>query len=159
MKRWCFLPCLAALLLLAPSMGRSRESASIFDTCRERFDKEGKKLNMAAATYFGAAGAEEFTAVGIRKDGTILAMGNSWGPPFPEGIPIEVIGADAPWDVPLRIPGMDKGDNYALGFKGLKWIGYQDYVSLECGGPKDQDERKKALVAAVKLLREQWAQA
>ena len=58
-----------------------------------------------------------------------------------------------------KIPGMDRGDNYVLGFKGLKWIGYQDYVSLECGGPKKQDDRKAAITKAAKLLREQWAQA
>jgi len=58
-----------------------------------------------------------------------------------------------------RIPGMDRGDNYVLGFKGLKWIGYRDYVSLECGGPKKQDDRKAAIAKAAGLLREQWAQA
>ena len=38
---------------------------------------------------------------------------------------------------------MDPGDHYVLGLKGLKWIGYQDYISLECGGPDDVDERKR----------------
>lgn len=58
-----------------------------------------------------------------------------------------------------KIPGMDPGDNYVLGFKGLKVIGYQDYVSLECGGPKKQSDRKKALAKAVKLMREDWEKA
>ncbi len=59
-----------------------------------------------------------------------------------------------------KIPTMDgSADNYVLGFKGLKWIGYQDYVSLECGGPKDQNERKKVLADCAKLLREQWEMA
>jgi sugar phosphate isomerase/epimerase len=55
-----------------------------------------------------------------------------------------------------RAPGEDEGDNYVLGFKGLKAIGYQDYVSLECGVKGDRDQ---VLPAVVKLLREQWDQA
>ncbi len=59
-----------------------------------------------------------------------------------------------------RIPTMDgEADNYLEGFKGLKWIGYQDYISLECGGPKDPGERKKVLADCVKLLTDQWAKA
>lgn len=58
-----------------------------------------------------------------------------------------------------RIPSMDPGDSYVLGFKGLKWIGYQDYVSLECGGPKDPNERKVTLARCVELLKAQWAEA
>ena len=59
-----------------------------------------------------------------------------------------------------KIPTMDgDADNYVLGFKGLKLIGYQDYVSLECGGPKDQNEKKKVLADAARLLRDQWEQA
>ncbi|MBN1346491.1 MAG: sugar phosphate isomerase/epimerase [Phycisphaerae bacterium] len=59
-----------------------------------------------------------------------------------------------------RIPTTDgDADNYVVGFKGLKAIGYQDYVSLECGGPKDQGERKKVLANCVKLLKEQWEKA
>jgi len=55
-----------------------------------------------------------------------------------------------------RMPGEDEGDNYVDGFKGLKIIGYQDFVSLECGSKGD---RKVTIPAAVKLLREQWEQA
>jgi sugar phosphate isomerase/epimerase len=55
-----------------------------------------------------------------------------------------------------NLPGEDEGDNYVEGFRGLKLIGYQDFVSLECGCKGD---RKKSLTAAVKLLREQWAMA
>jgi sugar phosphate isomerase/epimerase len=52
-----------------------------------------------------------------------------------------------------KMPGEDPGDNYVDGFKGLKIIGYQDFVSFECGCKGD---RAKALPAAVKLLRDQW---
>jgi len=55
-----------------------------------------------------------------------------------------------------KIPGEDAGDNYVNGFTGLKLIGYQNFVSLECGNKGD---KKLALPAAVKLMREQWEQA
>ena len=47
-------------------------------------------------------------------------------------------------------------DNYINGFKGLKMIGYNNYVSFECGC---QGDRNVVVPAAVKLLREQWEQA
>ena len=53
-----------------------------------------------------------------------------------------------------KVPGEDEGDNYVDGFKGLKLIGYQDFVSFECGCKGDP---AKAIPAAAKLLREQWA--
>ncbi len=55
-----------------------------------------------------------------------------------------------------NMPGEDEGDNYVEGFRGLKLIGYQDFVSFECGCKGD---RKKSLTAAAKLLRDQWALA
>jgi sugar phosphate isomerase/epimerase len=55
-----------------------------------------------------------------------------------------------------KMPGEDEGDNYVEGFKGLRLIGYQDFVSLECGC---KGEPTKAIPAAVKLLREQWEAA
>ncbi len=55
-----------------------------------------------------------------------------------------------------NIPGEDEGDNYVEGFKGLKIIGYQDFVSFECGCKGD---RKKVIAAAAKMLREQWDSA
>ena len=55
------------------------------------------------------------------------------------------------------MPGEDgDADNYINGFKGLKMIGYDKYVSFECGC---QGERETVVPAAVKLLREQWEQA
>ncbi len=55
-----------------------------------------------------------------------------------------------------NLPGEDAGDNYVNGFQGLKFIGYGDFVSFECGCRGD---RKTSLTAAVKLLRDQWAMA
>jgi len=56
-----------------------------------------------------------------------------------------------------RTPGEDgEADNYVRGFQGLKLIGYQDYVSFECGTKGD---KMTAIPAALELLREQWTQA
>lgn len=55
------------------------------------------------------------------------------------------------------MPGEDgEADNYINGFKGLKMLGYDKYVSFECGC---QGEREVVLPAAVKLLRKQWEEA
>ena len=55
------------------------------------------------------------------------------------------------------MPGEDgEKDNYVDGFKALKEMGYQNYVSFECGTKGD---RKDTLTAAVNLLRSQWEQA
>ncbi|MGI6047382.1 MAG: sugar phosphate isomerase/epimerase family protein [Petrimonas sp.] len=55
------------------------------------------------------------------------------------------------------MPGEDgDADNYVSGFKGLKLIGYDKYVSFECGC---QGDRQVVVPAALKLLREQWKQA
>jgi sugar phosphate isomerase/epimerase len=56
-----------------------------------------------------------------------------------------------------KMPGEDgEADNYINGFRGLKEINYQDYVSFECDSVGD---RKITLPAAVKLMNEQWKKA
>ena len=55
------------------------------------------------------------------------------------------------------MPGEDgEADNYVDGFKGLKAIGYNNYVSFECGA---QGDRTIVVPAAVELLRKQWEEA
>jgi len=55
------------------------------------------------------------------------------------------------------MPGEDgEADNYIEGFKGLKMIGYDKYVSFECGC---QGDRNIIVPEAVKLLRRQWEEA
>lgn len=55
------------------------------------------------------------------------------------------------------MPGEDgDADNYISGFKGLKMLGYDKYVSFECGC---QGEREVVVPAAVELLRKQWEEA
>ena len=56
-----------------------------------------------------------------------------------------------------KMPGEDgAADNYLLGFAGLKWLGYQDFVSMECGSVGD---REVTIPAAAELIRGQWARA
>jgi len=60
------------------------------------------------------------------------------------------------------MPGLDgDADNYINGFKGLKMIGYDKYLSFECGMPRDRTDldRGAVVTAAVELLRAQWEQA
>ena len=55
------------------------------------------------------------------------------------------------------MPGEDgAADNYVDGFKGLKLLGYDKYVSFECGL---QGKREEAVPAALELLRKQWKEA
>ncbi|MBM4032329.1 MAG: sugar phosphate isomerase/epimerase [Planctomycetes bacterium] len=54
------------------------------------------------------------------------------------------------------LPGQDKEPdeaNYQSGFRGLKVIGYQDFMSFECGCRGD---REAELPKCVAFLREQW---
>ena len=56
-----------------------------------------------------------------------------------------------------KMPGEDGVlDNYVDGFRALKLMGYDKYISFECGCVGD---REIVLPAAVKLIREQWEQA
>jgi sugar phosphate isomerase/epimerase len=56
-----------------------------------------------------------------------------------------------------KMPGEDgEADSYIEGFKGLKALDYQGFVSFECGSEGD---KKLTAPAAVKLLREQWEKA
>ena len=55
------------------------------------------------------------------------------------------------------MPGEDgEKDNYVDGFRALKEIGYDKYVSFECGTKGD---RATTVTAAVDLLRKQWGEA
>jgi sugar phosphate isomerase/epimerase len=56
-----------------------------------------------------------------------------------------------------KLPGTDQ-DNYVDGLRGLKKIGYQQYISLECGINKGQNA-EQAVPACFDLLRKQWAEA
>jgi hypothetical protein len=42
----------------------------------------GPKMELVAATYFGGDGMEEFVGVAPLPDGSLVALGNAWGPQF-----------------------------------------------------------------------------
>jgi hypothetical protein len=49
----------------------------------EQFSRKAAKgpvLKPLCATFFGGPGAEEFVSVGVQPDGTLVAVGNTWGP-------------------------------------------------------------------------------
>ncbi len=55
------------------------------------------------------------------------------------------------------MPGEDgDADNYVDGFRALKKLGYDKYVSFECGC---QGDRNLVVPAALELLRQQWEEA
>jgi len=54
-----------------------------------------------------------------------------------------------------KLPGQD-GRRYVDGFRGLKWIGYQDFCSFECGVKGNPEEE---IPKAVQFLRKQWEEA
>jgi sugar phosphate isomerase/epimerase len=53
------------------------------------------------------------------------------------------------------LPGQDERQ-FVDGFLGLKWIGYQDYCSFECGVNGDRDAE---IPKSMAFLRDQWAKA
>ena len=56
------------------------------------------------------------------------------------------------------MPGEDgEADNYVEGLRGLKIIGYDKYISFECGSRAE--DRNASAVAAVELIRKQWEEA
>ena len=54
-----------------------------------------------------------------------------------------------------NLPGQDER-SFIDGFKGLKYIGFQDFCSLECGV---QGDAEVEIPKAVRFLREQWEKA
>jgi sugar phosphate isomerase/epimerase len=56
------------------------------------------------------------------------------------------------------MPGEDgDADHYVDGFRGLKIIGFDKYISFECGSKAD--DRNAAAAAGVELIRKQWEEA
>jgi sugar phosphate isomerase/epimerase len=56
------------------------------------------------------------------------------------------------------MPGEDgEADNYVDGFRGLKIIGFDKYISFECGSKAD--DRNASAIAGAELIRKQWEEA
>jgi sugar phosphate isomerase/epimerase len=53
------------------------------------------------------------------------------------------------------LPGQDER-SFVDGFRGLKWIGYQDFCSFECGA---DGNREVEIPKSMAFLRDQWEQA
>lgn len=53
------------------------------------------------------------------------------------------------------LPGQDER-SFIDGFRGLKWVGFKDYCSFECGV---QGDREVEIPKSLAFLREQWEQA
>lgn len=75
----------------------------------ERF-KQGPKMDITAATFFGGKGPEEFLGVTVAADESIVVAGNSWQSPLPTDAPTEVLGTDGPWNVALNAEGKDRDE-------------------------------------------------
>jgi sugar phosphate isomerase/epimerase len=143
------------LVKVLPELGEHAQKAGMHMLLEPLNRKENHFLRQVAD---GAAICRDVDHPGIR------VMGDFWHMTFEETSDMAAFVAGGKYLRHVHIasrknrkmPGEDAGDNYVDGFKGLKLIGYQDFVSFECGVKGD---RSKALVAAVKLLREQWEQA
>ena len=53
------------------------------------------------------------------------------------------------------LPGQDER-SFVEGFRGLKWIGYQDFCSFECGV---QGKAEEEIPKSMAFLRDQWSKA
>ena len=68
---------------------------------------QGPKMDVVAATCFGGEGIEEFVAAGGLPDGSIVALGNAWGPSFPAQPPPLVLGRGRHRGLDPYLPGLD----------------------------------------------------
>lgn len=53
---------------------------------------KGPHMQPVYASHFGGKGTEMFIGGGELADGTIVAVGNAWGPEFPNRVPVTVLG-------------------------------------------------------------------
>ena len=82
----------AALVLAALASAGTAETR-YHQHCRKAKGSDGA-VKAVAATYFGGPGVEEFVAAGIAADGTVIVVGNAWGPAFPKASGLSVVGTD-----------------------------------------------------------------
>ncbi|MFQ6133801.1 MAG: hypothetical protein ACE5R4_17295 [Armatimonadota bacterium] len=80
---------LGALSWLAPTAAETR----YHQHCAKAKGSQGA-VKVLAATYLGGKGAEELIAAGWAPNGDILAVGNAWGPEFPDEPTPIVVGED-----------------------------------------------------------------
>ena len=66
---------------------------------------KGRKIKPQAATFLGSKCAEEFVSVGAQPDGTVVALGNLWGPDLPPNLNPKVIGEGEWYEVTEYVDG------------------------------------------------------
>ena len=124
------------------------------------------RLSMAciAATAFVASCDTDVESIDINNPG-VRCMGDFWHMTWEETSDMGAFISAGKYLQHVHVasrkrrsmPGEDgEADNYVEGFRGLKMIGYDKFVSFECGCQGDRDV---LLPAALQLLREQWEQA
>jgi len=101
----------AKTVLCAATLGFLTVCASAMDRYMDVYNKvkRGPKMKMSKATFFGADGTEEFVGLALSAEGQIVAVGNSWGPPFPEHADTRVVGWDRLHNIRLRQPDTVSG--------------------------------------------------
>lgn len=88
--------CLSALVAVAPARAQDRHNPM------HAHIKQGPKMRLEAATWFGTRATEEFVGVMGCPDGHIVAVGNTWGPPFPTNVgEVIELGSDNLVNLPL----------------------------------------------------------
>lgn len=80
---------------------------------------KGPHMKVVAATFFGGKGDEEFVAAGELTDGSVVAIGNAWGPEFPAQPATEVLGKGA-YQGTNSTDGTDRSGIWVLYAAGLK---------------------------------------
>jgi len=57
------------------------------------------------------------------------------------------------------MPGQDPAQSFVAGFRGLKFIGYQDFMSFECGCLGGDDKGAEEVPKVLDFLRKSWEEA
>jgi len=83
-----FLTCLLVVLLIAVADAE----AGRYESHKAQFAK-GPHMTAVGATFFGSEGIESFIAGGQVSSGDVVAIGNAWGPQFPDDVKPRVLGS------------------------------------------------------------------
>lgn len=57
------------------------------------------------------------------------------------------------------LPGQDPGHSFVSGFRGLKYIGYQDFMSFECGCLGGNEKGAEEVPKTLDFIKKSWAEA
>ena len=172
MKKWVL--SLVSLLLTTGVMAQRLELT--LDSCISMAVKNNKdlaisqmkeqvaKLNRKEAFYLRQVGDAASLCRDINNPG-VRCMGDFWHMTWEENSDMGAFQSAGEYLQHVHVasrkrrsmPGEDgEADNYVEGFRALKMMGYDKYVSFECGC---QGDRNVVLLAAVELLRKQWEEA